>query len=235
MRSIVSVTNNISSLLRAIEALQHRGMRQEGMGLYYGEPGTGKTTALAYVQQRTDAAAVRACSTWSTNSMLGQLLLELNLDPTGSSHNRLMRVAEHLSLYPRPLMVDEADYLLRSPSQFDVLRDIYDIARIPVVLVGMEDAAQKINSHPRMTRHRRRITQWIKTQPLARSEMDGVVNDICEVGVDAPLIDRIHAETHGNMGRVITALATVEHTGQSNDLAIVQLNHMAGVSLLEAA
>ena len=96
MRKKIVETTNISALIRTLESLSARGAGEEGMALFYGPPGAGKTTALAYAQLRTQATMLRARSTWSVTSMLGQLLRELGLSETGSRDTRLDRIVEHL-------------------------------------------------------------------------------------------------------------------------------------------
>ena len=50
MRKKIVETGNISALIRTLESLSARGAGEEGMALFYGPPGAGKTTALAYAQ-----------------------------------------------------------------------------------------------------------------------------------------------------------------------------------------
>ena len=150
MRKKIVETTNISALIRTLESLSARGAGEEGMALFYGPPGAGKTTALAYAQLRTQATMLRARSTWSVTSMLGQLLRELGLSETGSRDTRLDRIVEHLSMHPRAILVDEVDYALRRPDLLDVLRDVYDLSKVPIVLVGMQDAPRILRSHPRL-------------------------------------------------------------------------------------
>ena len=232
LRKIVE-TSNISALVRALESLSARGAGEEGMALFYGAPGAGKTTALAYAQQRTRATMLRARSTWSITSMLGQLLRELGLSGTGSRDARLDRVVEHLAMHPRPLLVDEADYALRHPDLLDVLRDVYDLSQVPVVLVGMLDAPRILRSHPRMARHRRRVTRWVEAQPLALDELKRVAEELCEVAVGERLFTRLHEESRGNIGLAVVGLGAIERAGKSNDASRVSESMMRGVSLLE--
>lgn len=232
MRKKIVETSNVSVLLRALESLSARSTGEEGMALFYGPPGAGKTTALAYAQQRTQAIMLRARSTWSITSMLGQLLRELGLCETGSRDTRLDRVAECLQQHPRPVLVDEVDYALRHPELLDVLRDIYDLSQAPVVLVGMQDAPRVLRSHPRMARHRRRVTRWVEASPIALDELKRIAEELCEVMVEERLLARLHKETRGNMGLAVVGLGVIERTGKANDQSKVSDLMMRGVSLL---
>ena len=178
MRKKIVETGTISSLIRTLESLSARGAGEEGMALFYGPPGAGKTTALAYAQLRTRATMLRARSTWSITSMLGQLLRELGLSETGSRDTRLDRIVEHLSMHPRPILIDEVDYALRRPDLLDVFRDVYDLSKVPVVFVGMQDAPRILRSHPRLLRHRRRVARWVEAGPLALDELKRVAEEL---------------------------------------------------------
>ena len=233
MRNKIVETSNISALLRALESLENRAAGEEGMGLFFGVPGAGKSTALAYAADKLGAVRLRACATWSITAMLGTLLAELGLSSTGSRHVRLERIVEHLAMYRRPILVDEADYLLRNPDQLDVLRDVYDLSGVPLMLVGMPDAPRTLRSHPRMARHRRRVTRWIEAGPLTLDELARVAEELCEVQIDEALLGRLHGDTHGNIGLSVIGLGAIERFGQANGLAVVAAEAMQGIDLLE--
>ena len=232
MRKKIVETGTISSLIRTLESLSTRGAGEEGMALFYGPPGAGKTTALAYAQLRTQATMLRARSTWSITSMLGQLLRELGLSETGSRDTRLDRIVEHLSMHPRPILIDEVDYALRRPDLLDVFRDVYDLSKVPVVFVGMQDAPRILRSHPRLLRHRRRVARWIKAAPLALDELKRVAEELCEVAVGERLLGRLHKESRGNMGLAVVGLGAIERVGKSNNSPRVSESMMQDVSLV---
>lgn len=232
MRNKIVETSNISALLRALESLENRAAGEEGMALFFGAPGAGKSTALAYAADKLSAVRLRACATWSISAMLGTLLAELGLSSTGSRHVRLERIVEHLSMYRRPILVDEADYLLRHPDQLDVLRDVYDLSGVPLVLVGMPDAPRTLRSHPRMARHRRRVTRWIEAAALTLDELAHVGEELCEVEVEGALLERLHDEARGNIGLSVIGLGAIERFGTSNGLAVVGEEAVRGKSLL---
>ena len=232
MRKKIVETGTISSLIRVLESLSARGAGEEGMALFYGPPGAGKTTALAYAQLRTQATMLRARSTWSITSMLGQLLRELGLSETGSRDTRLDRIVEHLLMHPRPILIDEVDYALRRPDLLDVFRDVYDLSKVPVVFVGMQDAPRILRSHPRLLRHRRRVARWVEAAPLALDEMKRVAEELCEVAVGERLLGRLHKESRGNMGLAVVGLGVIERVGKSNDAPRVSESMMQDVSLV---
>ena len=111
------------------------------------------------------------------------------------------------------------------------LRDVYDLSKVPVVLVGMQDAPRILRSHPRLLRHRRRVARWVEAGPLALDELKRVAEELCEVTVGERLLERLHEESRGNMGLAVVGLGAIERVGKSNDAPRVSESMMQDVSL----
>jgi len=225
MRNATVLTSNVEAFLGAVEALKKRSAGEEGMGLLWGLPGEGKSTTISYVTNTRGGVFLRARVTWTVTSMLRALMAELNLDGGRFRDPMIDQAIEELSRWPRPVFIDEADYLFRQTDMLDALRDIYDASKVPVILIGMEDIARKIRSNDRFNRFRRRITQWIEFKGLTLADTQLVARELCEVGVEDDLVERIHRETGGNIGHIVIALSLVEHFGKMNGIARVGNEH----------
>ena len=231
MRHKVVVTSNIVRLLYALEQLGRRGAGEEGMGLLWGLPGEGKSTAIGYVVNHHGGLFLRARVTWSVTSMLRALLAELSLEGGYFRDPMMEAVIRELLRAPRPIFVDEADYLFRNAEMLDALRDIYDNTRVPVVLIGMEDIARRMRTHERLSRFRRRITEWIEFRGLAQEDARRLADELCEVEVGRDLLERVYNEAAGNVGKIVIALSKIERLGFANSLPCVDLEHFAARSL----
>lgn len=223
MRNKVVLTSNVDAFMGALRTLQTRSEREEGMGLLWGLPGEGKSTTISHVAIRTDAIFLRARVTWTVSTMLRALSKEMQLEEGRYRDPMIERIVESLSRLPRPIFIDEADYLFRQTDMLDALRDIYDDTKVPIILVGMEDIARKIRSHYRFNRFERRITQWIEFKGLSLGDVRKVARELCEVELEDDLIEHIHKQTEGNIGNVVIALAKVEKFGSMNALPLVTL------------
>lgn len=237
MRNKRVETSNIAKFLKAVEELKQRGVGEEGMGLLWGNPGEGKSTTVAYVQNQAGGVHLRARVTWTVTSMLSSLMNELGME-AGRYRDRMIQDAIHtLTLHPRPIFVDEADYLFRQTDMLDALRDVYDSARVPVILIGMEDMARRIRSDARsgnrFNRFERRITQWIEFKGMTLEDAAKVANDLCEVRVSDDLVEHLHARTSGNIGNVVIGLRRIERFGKSNGLDEVTLTAFGNRQLLD--
>lgn len=224
MRNKTVLTSNIRRFMEALHELRARSVGEEGMGLLWGNPGEGKSTTISYVINSQGGVFLRARVTWSVTSMLQTLMRELEMEGGRYRAPMMNDAIEALSRHPRPIFIDEADYLFRQTDMLDALRDIYDVANVPVILIGMEDIARRIRSHDKFNRFKRRITQWIEFAGLSLEDTLEVSREICEVDVADDLVERIHAETKGNIGNIVIGLGRIERFARSNSLDEVTLS-----------
>jgi DNA transposition AAA+ family ATPase len=114
---------------------------------------------------------------------------------------------------PRPIFIDEADYLLRQADMLDTMRDIYDTTGSPVILIGMEEMARKVQTNGRFAR---RITQWVEFDGIDLADTRVLADTVCEIGVADDLLAYVHKAARANIGRMTTALARIETFGRTN-------------------
>lgn len=218
MKHEMARTKNVTRFLGAVQALRDRPLGVEGMGLLYGRPGEGKSTVVAYAVNTSDGVFLRANACWTVSSMLGALVRELGLAPQNRRADMVEAAAERLSATPRPIFVDEADYLLRQTEMIDSLRDLYDLTGCPVVLIGMEDIARKIASNGRFAR---RITQWVEFAGVDREDARTLASTVCEVEVADDLVEHLHSEAKANVGLMVVGLSRIETLGKTSRLPVV--------------
>ena len=118
----------------------------------------------------------------------------------------------------RPIFIDEADYCFRQYEMVDSLRDIYDLSGCPVILIGMEDIARRVRENARIAR---RITQWIEFNGVDIEDTAKVAAECCEVELGSDLLEYLHKETMGNIGRIIIGLAKIETFAKANKKSII--------------
>lgn len=222
MKHEMAMTKNVRRFLGAVRELAQRGPGLEGMGLLGGEPGEGKTTTLAYVCNQMNGVYVRANACWTVTAMLAEICHELGMPRQARKHPMITAIIGSLLREPRPIFVDEADYLLRSTDMLDTLRDIYDM--VPgacVILVGMEELAAKVRANGRFAR---RITQWIDFTGVDSADAAIVAKAVCEVAVADDLTAHLHRETRGNIGRMVVGLSRIESLAKTNGLTTIGLS-----------
>jgi DNA transposition AAA+ family ATPase len=218
MRVKTTITKNIKAYLVAMGAQEERSLNVEGMSLLRGRPGEGKTWGTAFVCNRVNGVHVRALRTWSISSMLAAMVNELGGKPSRFINPMFEFVVKQLKVTRRSLFIDEADYL--NEAMIDVVRDIYDLSRRPVVMIGMDDITRSLANNERFMR---RITQDIPFKPLDINDTRLVCDDKCEVGVADDLLARLHTESGGNIGLVTNGLAAIERHAKSSNIDSVDL------------
>jgi DNA transposition AAA+ family ATPase len=192
----------------------------EKCGLLWGDPGEGKTTAVGYCANLYDAIFVRAVGCWTVTSMLGELCKELGGHRMCRRSDMIEFICRQLAEKQRPVFIDEADYLFSQDTMLDAVRDIYDLSGSPVILIGMEDIARKIQNKSRFAR---RITQWIEFNGLDLDDAQTVVRECTEIAIDDDLLHHLHKVSAGNIGRIIIGLSRIEVMAKTSRLESVSL------------
>lgn len=214
----MAMTKNVRRFLAAVRELMDRPVEVEGMAILWGEPGEGKSTTVAYVCNTLDGVFLRANTCWTVTSMLKALMVELGELPMHRRDPMVNTAVQRLSEHPRPIFIDEADYLFRQIDMLDVMRDIYDITGSPVVLIGMEEFARKVQSRGKFAR---RITQWVEFSGIDMDDAAIVAQTVCGVEIEDDFLAYIHQAARSNIGRMVTAMARIENLGKVNALKTV--------------
>lgn len=217
MKKEMAITKNVRMLLLAVRELTESNHGRERMALLYGVPGEGKTTSIDYAIDKTDGIALRAKLFWSESSFLSELASELRCPEKIRKSNRkdvkYLSIIEHLNNNPCPIFVDEIDRLVMPGNQhngakiMEMLRDIHDEVKIPVILVGEENSAINIKENDRFAR---RISQWVEFKGIDLKDSRIVADTVCEVAVADDLLEHLYEKSAANVGRIIVGLDAIE-------------------------
>ena len=213
MRNKLAPTKNVAALQLAFESLASRDQGVPGMGLVHGYTGAGKTTAVTWLVNRTHGVYVRATSGWTPSSMLAKVMSELGAAPMQKRADMLDWIAARLTETQRPLFVDEADYLVGNKSMLESLRDVHDLAGVPVVLIGMRGIEKRLTSNAQLSR---RISHWVEFLPSDLDDARTVSAAVCEVELDDELLTALHAEAKGSIGLMVVGLSRIESLAKAN-------------------
>jgi len=216
MKPKMAVVKNIMQLRSAYEALAQRGHGIEGMGLVHGDAGYGKSTAMTWLRSQTNAVHVRAMSTWTQRAMLATIMRELGAEPHYRAAENVQQIVKLLGDQNRGLFVDELDYLVGRGEllpALDTLRDIHDLSKMPVVLVGMKGVHLKVANRLQLAR---RITQSIEFLPADLADARVLCDTVCEIPIEDELLGDLHGQAKGNIGLMTNGLARMEAFGKAN-------------------
>lgn len=207
MRNKLAPVKNVAALQAAFEALDTRDSGIPGMGLVHGFTGAGKTTAISWLVNRTKGVYARAYGTWTPHSMLQSIMHELGAAPLQRSAAMIKFIADELAAHRRPLYIDEANYFAADTKMLDTLRDIHDVSNSPVILIGHEGTEKRLIHRAQLAR---RISQWVEFKPLDLDDADVLATTVCEVKLEADLLEELHRHTKGSIGLMTVGMARIE-------------------------
>jgi DNA transposition AAA+ family ATPase len=150
-----------------LEKLLNRHANMAGLGVLYGPPGRGKSMAAGAMVSQYRAYYIQVRRVWSVKVVLQKILLEMGVaEPKGTPTTAALldMVTTQLSKSNRPLILDEADYLIRTDSLIETVRDIYEGSRKPVLLVGTDDLRTGLRKWKQM---HSRVYAWEEALPVS--------------------------------------------------------------------
>jgi AAA+ superfamily predicted ATPase len=138
-------TKNYKKAKEAIEKLQNLPDEIPKMGLFYGKPGEGKSLILTKLVVEDEVTLIRTLSSWTPKEMLIDISDRLGLSTTGTKASLQRRIIAYLDFKKTVLLIDEIDSLFLQGKQETLvaLRDLHDIAKTPIVFVGMENCKRR--------------------------------------------------------------------------------------------
>jgi len=165
----------VNSVVKNLTAMATRAWKQRWIITFTAATGVGKTKAIEYAERALPFPhRVIACKQITTRYTI---LRAIGLEPgqTWKTHGRnwsnsaalYEQAVERAKQSPYLLIFDEADRLRMDC--FEMLRDLWDDARLPMLLVGNEVLTEKINrQHERLFR---RIRARFDQKPLREAEL----------------------------------------------------------------
>lgn len=161
----------------------------------YGKPGVGKSRCLnEYIVRKTTTAPVLIlCSANVTTRYFVQKLARgTGLDERTPTAKLEDHIAERLKRNPRPIFVDQANYL--NEKALGTICYIWEVSRVPVVLVGTKDLFDLFTTS--------RMTEDVRAQLSSR------------VALHYPLAELSMAEAKGIIKRALGEETTEEMCAQ---------------------
>lgn len=218
MRAKISTIKNLIALSEAGETLRNRAPGLPRMGLVWGPTGYGKTTASAWWRNRINGVHVRARAVWTPSAMLAAIVHELGGAPSHSCARTMDDIVELLSLRPRPVLIDEADYIVRTKKMVETLRDLHDETASPVILIGMDGIERAIKRWRQLTG---RIAAPIGFKRADFEDAQKLCTDLSEVPPEPALLEQLYEKARGSVRLIVVGLSGIEDFGRTHGLAEV--------------
>lgn len=230
MKSTIVPVNNVVRLTVAGTELMNRPLGTPGLGLIYGQPGLGKTTAVTWYINRVNGVYVRAMRCCTPLSLLKDICEELELSVPRTSRDAIRAITQAMAADNRPLFIDEADYLMDRSDLVETVRDIHDVSTVPVILIGMKDIAKKLKSYPQFES---RVMKWVAFEGCSFEDARLIADDMCEgFKVADDLLTKLLTDANREIRRIVVGLYQLEKAAKAKGLEVLTLRDFDGAFFL---
>ena len=194
---------------------------KEKLGLFWGEPGTGKSTSIKLICSQFEGIYLEAIQGWSPYHFVAHLLKVSTGEKSRSFAGALEGAINYLKSSGRPLFIDECERLLGRLDLIEAIRVLHDQGNVPVVLVGMTGSYQRIIQYPLFFDRFR----FLGEVPKASIEDIQSIASLCEVEFGSDILGAIFRDSRidNNCRRVAWALGRIEKFAFSHQLQKVSL------------
>lgn len=222
MKEKFAITKNVQRFLSGVELAQTPIKGRIGNMLAFGPPGTGKTDVGQWYAAQNDVPYIRAKDITSRRSLLSNIVSELGIAASFRADDLFNQIVEQLIERPRPIIIDEVDYLVRGGA-VEVLRDINDMTNTPVIMMGMEHAEKSL----RRFRHLYdRFAAIIKFELFDDAEIRSLASEICGCRLSDCAVGFIAKAGQGKLRITTTWFSRAENLARRNKLDEVTATHL---------
>ncbi|MFT0861670.1 AAA family ATPase [Ancylobacter sp. G4_0304] len=210
---------NVASFMALTSKLIDRKPHLPGIGVCHGPSGFGKTYASIFAQNRTRAVRVEVGESWTRSTLLRAIMFELGIEPRGTVATMAEKVKGELGSDPhRPLIIDEADKLV-DKGFIELVREIQEHSGAPVILIGEEKLASKIE---RVERVANRVLDWMPAQACDIEDTAALAAAFCAgLTIEPALLDEIRRQSAGRARRIVVNLDAVTEIARNRGITHV--------------
>lgn len=230
----------LSNVINADKCLDYLLTRPKlemvGLGLIFGQPGLGKTTYAqrmaysrgyiylrleSYMTPKTFAVALKT-------AILAHL--GMGRHPVHGSASGIFRSIISL-LEDRPetvIVVDEVDYAFKEQKILGALRDIVDETLAVVILVGMQNAKERLYQINRY--YFDRCGVFCEFQSPTKKDIAILAATIMEVKFGEDIVDYIHRRNSGTLRDTIKLIHSLESVARAKGLGQISVHDLEKAS-----
>jgi DNA transposition AAA+ family ATPase len=199
----IAQVTNVAVCYEAMERIQSRHPSLPGIGVFYGRSGDGKSSAAGYIANKLNAYYVQATSIATKKSFLESVLREMTIPAAKTAAEMLGQIAEELAKSGRPLIIDEADHLVKG-NKIEMIRDIYESSQGTILIIGEEMLPKKLE---RWERFHGRVHSWVPAQPATANDAALLAKVYApKIAIDDQVLEQLVGAVRGSTRRTCTNL-----------------------------
>lgn len=209
-KGTIAPLKNVALALKAMDGAFERMAQREdgepGMVCLYGPAGIGKSHAATYTMIKHRAYYVQVRSTWTKKDILSAIVEDMGIPKERTMSGLTGQIGRQLIETGRPLIVDEMDHVVKRDA-VDIIRDLYDIAHVPIMLVGEEKLPDNLKKQERF---HRRVFDWVPAQPAdARDAKILAPFYARRIEISDDLLAEVASHAKGSLSRISVNLSRI--------------------------
>lgn len=224
---------NVIAADRCVDYLLARPkLEMVGLGLLYGHPGLGKTTyaqrmafSRGYVYMRLESFATAKTFAVALKSAILQHLGMGNNPVTGSAANIYNSIIGILQEHPEiVIIIDEIDYAFKELAILGAIRDIVDETLAVVILVGMQNAKERlyqINRH-----YFDRCGVFYEFQSPTKKDIAILAATVMDVQVGEDIVNYMHTRNKGTLRDTVKLIHSIESVARAKKLSQITVRDL---------
>lgn len=214
----IAPLKNVTLMNALVERVMNRSPGLPGMATFHGFSGYGKTSAATYAAVKHRCYHIQVKSVWTQKKLCQSILLALGIQPARTIADMVDQIGEELALSGRPLLIDEADFLV-AKRMIEVVRDIYESSGAAIILIGEEHLPGKLKAWERV---HGRMLDWVAAQPASLADAKHLAGLYCPgVEIEAELLAKLHEASGGSARRICVNLDRIRELARTRGLGAV--------------
>lgn len=217
----VAPLRNVMLLNQLIQRVNDRDPDLPGMACFYGPSGYGKTTAATWNANETGAFWVEMRESWTRKTLFTAILTNMGIEPRRTIPEMSAQISRQLAVTGRPLLIDEADYLMKA-KMIELVRELYEDSKGTIILIGEERLPQNL---AKLERTHNRMLDWVAAQPADLREVQMLAQMKCQgVEVEEAVLAEVLRAAGGRARRIVVIM------GQIREYAALKDKHLITMS-----
>ena len=202
---LVRISNVVEADQCVNYLLNRPKMEMVGLGLIYGLPGLGKTTYAQRMAFQRGYIYLRLEATTTPKSFAVDLITALyqrfNLGyniPYGTTNNLFKLSLQILEEQEdMVIVIDEIDYAFKHEKLLGAIRDIVDETLTVVILVGMQNAKDRLSQINEY--YFDRCNYFYEFKKVGKDDIRKIAKEVMEIPVDESVVTKIDFNCEGNL------------------------------------
>lgn len=219
MKSEFVKTTNVKNFVTLTNNLINRAEGVPGLALVYGEPGLGKTQVVTWWAANNDAILVSAKQSMTPRWLLEEIIKEIGDIPLYKTSDLFDQITRALIKESKIIIVDEIDYLANEKSAIEILRDIHDRTKTPIIMVGMSFANKTLKRYKHLYD---RFSEILHFTPFSPAEINKLITELSEVKFSPEAINYVYQAGCG-FRQIVKLINKAESVAEANSLSEINL------------